>query len=174
MEELFDWLCDRSTNFNQLEGRDLYNSILVIVNWLTKMVYYKLIKITINAPGLAKVIIDVIICHYSFPNSNVTNRSFFFTSKFWSLLCYFLSIKRWLLNTFYPQIDSQTKKQNSTIKAYLWAFVNFKQNNWATFLLMAKFAYNNNKNVSTDHTFFKLNCGDYSRIVFQEDNNPYL
>ena len=29
---------------------------------------------------------------------------------------------------FHLQIDSQTKRQNSTIEAYLWAFVNFEQN----------------------------------------------
>ena len=38
-----------------------YNSILVIVERLTKMVYYEPIKLTIDAPDLAKVIIDVIV-----------------------------------------------------------------------------------------------------------------
>ena len=38
-----------------------YNSILVIVDRLTKMVHYKPVKITIDAPGLAEVIIDVVI-----------------------------------------------------------------------------------------------------------------
>ena len=52
--------------------RDSYNSILVIVDWLTKMVHYKLVKITLDAPGLAKVIIDVIIRHHGFPGSIVT------------------------------------------------------------------------------------------------------
>ena len=37
---------------------DSYDSILVIVDRLTKMVHYKLVKVTINAPGLAEVIID--------------------------------------------------------------------------------------------------------------------
>ena len=37
--------------------------ILVIVNRLTKMVHYKPVKSTINAPGLAKIIIDVVIRH---------------------------------------------------------------------------------------------------------------
>ena len=34
---------------------DSYDSILVIVNRLIKMVYYKLVKVTIDAPGLAEV-----------------------------------------------------------------------------------------------------------------------
>ena len=40
---------------------DSYDLILVIVDQLTKMVYYKPVKVTIDAPGLAEVIIDVVV-----------------------------------------------------------------------------------------------------------------
>ena len=40
---------------------DNYDSILVIVDQLTKMVHYEPVKITIDAPRLAEVIIDVIV-----------------------------------------------------------------------------------------------------------------
>ena len=108
--------------------RDSYDSILVIVDRLTKMVYYEPVKITINTLGFAEVIIDVVVCHHGLPDSIVTDRGFLFTSKFWSLLCYFLSIKRRLSIAFYPQTDGQTERQNSTMEAYLQAFVNFEQN----------------------------------------------
>ena len=103
-----------------------YNSILVIVDRLTKIMYYKLVKVTIDALWLAEVILDVVVWHYSLLNSIVTNRGLLFTLKFWSLLCYFLSIKQRLSTAFYPQIDSQTKLQNSTMEAYLRVFINFK------------------------------------------------
>ena len=38
-----------------------YDSILVIVNRLTKMVHYEPVKVIINAPGLAEVILDVVV-----------------------------------------------------------------------------------------------------------------
>ena len=41
--------------------RDSYDSILVIVDRLIKIVYHELVKIPINAPGLAEVIIDVVV-----------------------------------------------------------------------------------------------------------------
>ena len=41
---------------------DSYNSILVILDYFMQMVYYKLVKITLDVLGLAKVIIDVVIC----------------------------------------------------------------------------------------------------------------
>ena len=150
---------------------DSYNSILVIVNWLTMMVYYKSVKITINISGLAEVIINMLIYHHGFLDSIVTNQGSFFTLKFWSLLCYFFSIKRWLFTSFYPQTDNQTKKQKSKIKAYLWVFVNFEQNNEAKLLTMAVFAYNISKNASIDYASFKLNCAYPLCVIFEKDTD---
>ena len=73
--------------------RDNYDSIFVIVNWLTKMIYYKLVKVIINVPSLIKIIINIIIRYHGLLNSIVINQRLLFTSKFWSLLCYFLGIK---------------------------------------------------------------------------------
>ncbi len=39
---------------------------------------------------------------------------------------------------------------------------------------MAKFVYNNAKNASTGHTPFKLNCGHYPRVSFEEDVDSHL
>ena len=106
--------------------KDSYDSILVIVDWLTKIVYYKPVMITFNAPKLAEGIIAMVIRHHGLSNSIVTDKGSLFTSKFWSSLCYFLGIKRRLFTTFHIQINSQTEQQNSTMKAYLQAFVNFE------------------------------------------------
>ena len=136
------------------------------------MVHYEPVKVTIYAPDLAKVIINVVVRHHGFPDSIVTNRGSLFTFKFWSLLYYFFNIKRRLSTAFYPQIDGQIERQNSTIEAYLQAFVNFEQNDWARFLLMVEFAYNNAKNASTSYTPFKLNCGYHPCVSYKEDLDP--
>ena len=88
---------------------DSYNSIFFIIDRLMKIVYYKSIKISINALGLPKVIINVVVNHYDLPNSIVTNQGLFFTSKFWLLLSYFLDIKQKLSIAFYLQIDKKTE-----------------------------------------------------------------
>ena len=133
------------------------------------MVHYKLVKITINAPDLGQVIINMVICHHNLPDLIVTNKGFLFISKFWSLLWYFFSIKQKLSIAFYPQTDGQTKGQNSTMEAYLQAFVNFEKNDCIRLLLMAKFAYNNTKNVSTGHTPFELNYGYHLWVSYKKD-----
>ena len=84
------------------EKNDRYNSIFVIVDWLMKMVHYKPVKVTIDAPGLAEVIINVIVCYHGVPELIVTDQGLLFTSKFWSLLRYFLGIKKKLSTAFYP------------------------------------------------------------------------
>ena len=43
---------------------DSYDSILVIVDRLTKMIHYEPVKVTIDAPGLAEVIIDMVVRHH--------------------------------------------------------------------------------------------------------------
>ena len=151
---------------------DSYNSILVIVDWLTKMVHYKPIKVTINAPSLAEVIIDVVVRHHGLLDFIVTDRGSLFTSKFRSSLCYFLGIKQRLSTAFYLQTDGKTERQNSTMEAYLRAFVNFEQNDWARLLPMTEFAYNNAKNASTGFTPFELNYGYHPRISYEEDLDP--
>ncbi len=151
---------------------DRYDLILVIIDRLTKMVHYIPIKVTINASGLAEVIINVVVRHHGISESIVMDQSSLFTSKFWSLLYYFLGIKKKLSTAFHPQTDHQTKRQNSTMEAYLRAFVNWEQDNWTRLLPLVEFAYNNVKNASTSHTLFELNCGYYPRVSFKEDVNP--
>ena len=57
------------------------------------------------------------------------------------------------------------------MEAYLRAFINFEQNDWARLLLMAEFAYNNAKNASTGNTPFKLNCGLHAQMSYKEEVN---
>ena len=57
------------------------------------------------------------------------------------------------------------------MEEYFEAFVNFEQNDWAKFLPIAEFAYNNAKNVSIGHTLFELNCGYHPRMSYKEEVN---
>lgn len=60
------------------------------------------------------------------------------------------------------------------MKAYLQVFVNFKQNDRAKFLLMAKFASNNVKNACTGYTSFELNCDYHLWMLYKKEVNFYL
>ena len=153
---------------------DSYDSILVMIDRLMKMVHCEPVKVIIDAPGIAEVILDMVVRHHGLFDSIMSDRGSLFTSKFWSLLCYFPGIKRKLSTAFHPQTNGQTERQNSIIEAYFWAFVNFEQNNWARLLPMAEFAYNNAINASIGHTPFELNCGYHTWMSFKEKVNPHF
>ena len=57
------------------------------------------------------------------------------------------------------------------MKAYLRAFINFKQTDWAKLLPIADFAYNIIKNTSTSHMPFELICGYYPYVFLKENTN---
>lgn len=59
-----------------------YDLILVIFHGLTKVIYYKLVKTTIDTARFAQVIIDVVVRHQGLLKSIVSNRDFLFSSKF--------------------------------------------------------------------------------------------
>ncbi len=52
---------------------DNYDSILVIVDRLMKMVHYIPVKVTIDASGQAEVIIDMVLRHHGVPESIMTD-----------------------------------------------------------------------------------------------------
>lgn len=56
----FDTSLPISTNCKS----ESHEFMLVIINYLIKMVNYKLVKVKINISGLAEVIIIVIVCQY--------------------------------------------------------------------------------------------------------------
>ena len=103
-----------STNYKN----NSFNSILVIINRLIKMVYYKPVKVTINILRLAKVIIEVGLQHHSFLDSIISDREAIFISKFWFLLCYFFGIKRTTLHHVLSsdrQADRMTEQYNESL-----------------------------------------------------------
>ena len=96
-----------------------YDSILVIVDPLTKMIHYEPVLATLDAEQRAKVSIEAVIKYHGLPDSIVTNRGPLFISKFWPSLCYYLNVERRLSTAFHPQTDGHTKRQNSTMETYL-------------------------------------------------------
>ena len=45
-----------------------YNSILIIIGWLTKMLHYNPVQITIDKPDFAKVFIDLVAQNFNLPD----------------------------------------------------------------------------------------------------------
>ena len=134
----------------------VHDSILVVINRLTKMTHYISITKTMIAENLAEILIREIIRLDDLSSSITTDRDSIFIFKYHDSLCYALKIKFKLSTTYHSQIDDQTKRQNNFMKQLFRTFVNFEQNNWIKLLFMTKFAYNNSKHVSTKISSFEI------------------
>jgi hypothetical protein len=60
---------------------------------------------------------------------------------------------------YHPQTDGQTERINQVIESYLQSYCNYEQNDWATMLAMAEYAYNNSKHSATKISPFHANYG---------------
>ena len=101
-----------------------YNSILVIMDWDTKMVCYVVVWSDIDAPRLAAVFVQkFVLAGLGIPDSIVSDRGSVFTLTFWSAVCYHLKVCRRLSTAFHSQTDGQMERQNSTLEQYLQAYI---------------------------------------------------
>lgn len=78
-----------------------YDSILVIIDGLTKIVHYETVMITINVLELGEVILNMAMQYYGLINSIVVDWDLVFILKLWLSLCYFLEIKQKLSTAFH-------------------------------------------------------------------------
>jgi hypothetical protein len=65
------------------------------------------------------------------------------------------------LTAYHPQTDGQTERLNQEVEKYLRTFVNHHQDDWATWLTMAEFMYNDYPHAATGYTPFYLVTGQH-------------
>jgi hypothetical protein len=142
----------------------VYDSVLVVIDRLTKMAHYIPVRKTIDAPTLAGRFVDEVVRLHGSPDIIVSDRGSVFTSKFWKSFLFYLRARRNLSTAFHPQTDGQTERQNQTLEAYLRVFVNQEQDDWAKLLSIAEFAYNNSIHSATGETPFYANMLRHPKI----------
>jgi len=144
-----------------------YDSILVVVDRLTKMVHFILTTEKTSAEGLARLFRDNVWKLHGLPESIVSDRGPQFTAGIMQELNRMLGIKSKLLTVFHPQTDGQMERVNQELEQYLRMFINHRQEQWSDWLGMAEFAYNNKTHSSTKVLPFKANYGQDPRMGFE-------
>jgi hypothetical protein len=154
--------------------KEVYDSILVIINHFTKLDTYIPYKKSINAEELVDIVTKRVFNIYGYPNSIITNQGSLFTSGFWSKLMYQFGIKRQLSTAFHPQTDSQIERLNQVIEHYLRCYTNQRQDDWAQHLSAAQFAYNNSKHASTRTTPLRSLVSFDPKPLFKDHIEPSI
>ena len=149
-----------------------YDSILVMVEGLTKYSHFIPCSETITAQQLGCLVLDRLVRYYGIPTVFITNRDKLFTSNYWKTLIAAMGIKHKLSTAFHPQTDGQTERSNQTLEAYLRHYVNYVQDNWVTLLPMAQVAINNNASEITHVTPFYANFGKDPNLFMEALTGP--
>ena len=136
-----------------------YDTIVVFVDRLLKMVHLHPTKTTATAMDIANIFFNTVFQLHGLPKVIVSDRDPKFTSKFWQMLFKLINTKLALSTAFHPQTDGQTERANRTLEQYLRAFINYKQDNWVSLLPITEFTINNAKNASTGFSPFYLANG---------------
>ena len=144
-----------------------YNSILVVVNRLTKIVHFIPITEKTSAEGLARLFRDNVQKLHRLPESIISNRGSQFATGLIRELNEILEIKSKLSTVFHPQTDGQIERVNQELEQYLRMFINYRQEQWPEWLGTTEFAYNNKMYLSMQMTPFKANYGQDSRMGFE-------
>ena len=142
-----------------------YNSILVVVDRLTKWAVFVPTTTRLTSPGLAELILQHIVSQHGLPHDIVSDRGSKFVSKFWRHLTELLGIKLNLSTAYHPQTDGQTERVNQVLEQYLRVFTSYNQDDWSTLLGQASFAYNNSVHKATKVSPFYANFGYHPRWV---------
>jgi len=104
-----------------------YDSILVVVDRLTKMVHFIPTTEKTSAKGLARLFRDNMWKLHGLPESIISDRGPQFVAGLMRELNGILEIKSKLLMAFYPQADGQTKGVNQELEQYLRMFIDHRQ-----------------------------------------------
>ncbi len=141
-----------------------YNAIMIAVDQLSKRIHAIPTVTALDSAGVAQLFLEHVWRHHGLPEVVISDWGPAFISCFSTKLANLLQITLNPSTAYHPQTDSQTKRVNQEIEAYLQVFIGHCQDDWADWLPLAEFSYNNCIHSSTCQTPFELNMGQHPQL----------
>src|SRR5258708_26667028 len=138
-----------------------YNAILVVVDHLSKRIHTIPTVTSLDSTGVARLFLKHIWHHHGLPEEVISDHGPTFVSNFSCKLTALLRVKLTPSPSYHLQTDHQTECINQEIEAYLRVFMSHQQDDWADWLPLAEFAYNNKVHSATHWTLFELDAGQH-------------
>ena len=148
-----------------------FDTILVIVDQLTKQAIFIPAHNTIISVDLAHLFILHVFSKHSVPSHVTSNRGSEFVSNFFQSLGTALDMRLHFTSGYHPEGDGQTKRMNQTLKQYLHVYCNYQQDNWSELLPFAEFTYNNAPSATTSVSPFFANKGYHLNITVHPERD---
>ena len=141
-----------------------FDSVLIVVDRLTKMTHFIKANKTDTARTLAQQFLDNIFRLHGIPKDIVSDRGTLFTSKWWIEFLRLLQVKPNLSTAFHPQSDGQTERINQSLEQHLRLYCDYLQDDWSDLLPLAEFAHNSTHHSSIGMSPFYALHGYHPRI----------
>ena len=111
-----------------------HDSIMVVVEKLTKKAHFIPVKSTHTTKDIAKIFMKEIFKLHGLPKAIVFDRDVKFTSNFWKELFADLGTKLNFSTAYHPQTDGQTDRVNQVLEDMLLMYVMDKPTKWEDYL----------------------------------------
>src|SRR5258707_562177 len=141
-----------------------YNAILVVVDRLSKRIHAIPTVTSLDSAGVTRLFLEHVWHHHRLPEEVISDHRPAFVSNFSHELAALLGVKLTPSTSYHLQTDGQMECMNQEIEAYLRVFVSHRQDNWADWLPLVEFAYNNKVHAATRWTPFELDAGQHPRL----------
>eukprot|EP00253_Pinus_taeda_P012641 PITA_12641 len=135
------------------------DSIMVVVDKLSKAAHFIPVQSTYRAPQIAHVFMQNVFRLHGLPKVIISDRDVKFTSAFWRTLFADLGTQLNFSTAYHPQTDGQTERVNQVVEDMLRAFVMQQPTLWEEYLHLVEFSYNNGYHTSTQMSPFEVMYG---------------
>ena len=141
-----------------------FDSCVVFVDRLSKMVHYAPCKKTITAPGMAGLFVKDIVRLHGWPRVVISDRDPRFDAEFWRSVFRGSGTQLRMSTAYHPETDGQTERANRTLLSMLRKFAIDSESSWVEQLPWLEFAYNDSQHCGTGFTPFFLSNGSHPHV----------
>ncbi|KAJ9523477.1 hypothetical protein QJQ45_007243 [Haematococcus lacustris] len=142
-------------------GKQNYDSIMVYVDRLSKMVHLVPTHEAISAADVARLFYREVVRLHGLPASVVSDRGPIFNSQYWRHVCELCHTQLCMSSAYHLETDGQTERANRIIEEMLRHYVDENHSDWADHLPWVEFAINNSWHETVRNSPFFLNYGQH-------------